>query len=76
MIPKTYLSLHQVDRIAAFADNSFSTSLTLHVEGAHGLASITLFMNDVDKGLTQQLADAINAVVAAADVVALVGPAA
>jgi hypothetical protein len=62
-IPATHLSLHNVDRISVYHDNSFGTPLVLYVDGEHGRMKIALFMrDDVDDTYTKRLADAIAAV--------------
>jgi hypothetical protein len=59
MVPTTFLSLHDISRVEARVEATFSHPLILHIEGPRGTStSIALFLDDEETA--QRLANAIN----------------
>jgi hypothetical protein len=64
MIPKSYLSLHDVSSLRATVHRSPDTPLVLNVDSPHGAMQITIYIYDATAERMQAVADAINAALA------------
>jgi len=60
-IPNTYLSLHMIDEVAAFAGSSLGTPAILTFTGAHGVLQLSVFFRFPNTERINALVDAINA---------------